>query len=99
MAVANPLRWKASNISITFARPFCLQLPIHGSANFPLSLARDHGAALGVYFDPQTSPCKMTVAEAATKVTEGFTDAIFSLVPGKKAISFHHEGGAWLCER
>lgn len=72
---------------------------IHGSNNFPLSLARDHGTALGVYFDPQTPPCKMTVAEAATKATEGFTDAIFSFMPGKKAISFHHEGGAWLCER
>lgn len=72
---------------------------IQEPATFPLSLARVYGTTLGVYFDPHTPPCKMTAAEAATKATEDFTNAILSFAPGKKALSFHHEGGAWSCER
>lgn len=72
---------------------------IQGADTFPLSLAGVYGTALGVYFDPHTAPCKMTAAEAATKTTGSCIDAILSFVPGKKAISFHHEGGVWICER
>ena len=73
--------------------------PIEGADAFPRSLAHVYGDALGVYFDLQTAPCKMTAAEAATKATEGFVDAILSFVPGKSALAFHHEGGVWKCKK
>ena len=41
----------------------------------------------------------MTAAEAATKATEGFADAILSFVPGRNALAFYHEGGVWKCKK
>jgi len=73
--------------------------PIEGADTFPLSLAPVYGGALGVYFDLHTAPCKMTAAQAATKATEGYADAIFSLVAGRSALAFHHEGGLWRCKK
>ena len=73
--------------------------PIEGADTFPLSLAHVYGDALGVYFDLQTAPCKMTAAEAATQATDNYSNAIFSFVPGRSALVFNHEGGVWQCKK
>lgn len=71
---------------------------LEGSASFPRSLQNALGSARGVYFDG-SSPCHLlTPAEAATLATEHSSDAILSLVPGKRALVFHHEGHVYLCE-
>ncbi len=70
-----------------------------GADTFPSSLAEVYGSARGVYFDGSEPPCKISVAEAATLVTERFADAIFSLVAGRRALYFHHSSGMWVCER
>lgn len=66
---------------------------------FPVSLAETYGTKVGVYFDGTESATYMTAPEAASLAEERNTDAMFSLVAGKLAIFFFHEGWNWECER
>lgn len=70
-----------------------------GADTFPSSLAKVYGSRRGVYFDGSESPCRVSIAEAATLATERYADAIFSLDAGRRAIFFHHSSGAWVCEK
>jgi hypothetical protein len=72
---------------------------ICGAAGFPLRLAGVYGNELGVYFDGNPTSLLVTAAEAATLATEDFSDAVFSLAPGRRVLVFDHEGGVWACER
>jgi hypothetical protein len=72
---------------------------LHGSDSFPVSLAEVFGTKLGVYFDGTEPPCRITAPEASTLATERNVDAMFSMVPGKLALFFFHEGWSWKCER
>jgi hypothetical protein len=53
--------------------------------------------SLGVFYNFRHEPQTMSLA-AATAAAEG-EDAIFSVVPGKLAIHWSHEGWSWLCRR
>ena len=86
-----------SRVETDLAEGECVEL--QGAASFPGSLTDRYGSVPGVYFDGTRVPCKMTAAEAATIATEEFRDAILSLVPGERALVFHHEGRCWACER
>ncbi len=57
------------------------------------------GPRKGLYFDGLDEPCFVTAEEASTRANNACSDAIFSIVLGRKAIFFFHEGWAWLCER
>jgi hypothetical protein len=70
---------------------------LEGSARFPRPLQKALGSARGVYFDGSCPSHLLTPAEAATLATD--RDAILSIVPGKRALVFHHEGSVYLCER
>jgi hypothetical protein len=72
---------------------------LEGSAGFPSRLASTLGSARGVYFDGSLPSSLLTPAEAATLATRNASDAILSIVPGKRALVFHHEGSVFLCER
>ncbi|MCC2670920.1 MAG: hypothetical protein K0Q72_3391 [Armatimonadetes bacterium] len=71
---------------------------LRGAAGFPLRLAGIYGSQVGIYFTGHANPLQVTAAEAATLATEHFADAVFSLVPGKLALYFDHDGGVWACE-
>jgi hypothetical protein len=75
----------------------CVELK--GAASFPEFLIAQFGPAVGLYFDGDGDPCKLTAAEAATRAAEECSDALWSLSPGKQALFFHHSGHAWQCER
>lgn len=66
---------------------------------FPVPLAEVYGAKLGIYFDGTEPPCKITAPEAASLSTERNIDALFSIIPGKLALFFHHDGWSWKCAR
>jgi hypothetical protein len=51
----------------------------------------------GVYYGFMSEPTVLTLAEA---FEQGYyNDAVFSLIAGKAAIHFHHEGWIWYCRR
>lgn len=77
----------------------CYCIELQGAGSFPESLGKVYGSERGLYFDGVEPACKVTAAEAATKATEQFRDALLSFGPGKQALFFHHEGSAWRCER
>ena len=71
---------------------------LRGAERFPLQLASVYGNPIGVFFDGK--PARLvTAAEAATLATDDFSNALLSLVPGKRVLCFDHEGGVWACER
>jgi hypothetical protein len=76
---------------------YCTML--NSADTFPVSLSEEYGTKLGIYFDGSEPPCKITAPEAGSLVAERSTDAIFSMIPGKLAIFFFHEGWSWKCER
>ena len=51
----------------------------------------------GVYWDFKDKPILVSAEEAFT--LGYYQDGIYSIEPGKKAIFFYHEGGAWLFEK
>ena len=76
---------------------YCKELG--GAESFPASLSESYKSKRGVYFDGSEPPSLMTAAEAASISTEKFADAVISIVPGKLALFFHHDGWTWICER
>jgi hypothetical protein len=50
----------------------------------------------GLFYDFFDSP--RVVPAAKVEVAAGGGDAIFSLIPGKLAVFFFHEGEMWLCQ-
>lgn len=54
--------------------------------------------AMGVFYDFHTHPPEVMTFLEAEKRGDG-QDAIFSLVPGRLAIHWSHEGWSWLCRR
>ena len=72
---------------------------LEGSAGFPSELDKRLGAKRGVYFDGSDPSLLLTPAEAATLTTRDVSDAILSIVPGRCALAFHHEGYVYFCER
>ena len=53
--------------------------------------------SLGVFYDFFSEPSVTTLTQATAVGHD--QDAIFSIVPGKLAIHFSHEGWSWLCRR
>jgi hypothetical protein len=76
-----------------------LSRELDGSSGFPGPLEATLGSNVGVYFDDSLRSHLLTPAEAATLATVHAADGILSLVPGKRALVFHHEGAVYLCER
>jgi hypothetical protein len=72
---------------------------LRGADCFPRRLAGAYGDPVGVYFTGNSGAQLVTAAEAATLATGDFADALLSLVPGKRALCFDHDGGVWACER
>jgi hypothetical protein len=60
-------------------------------AELPAALRGD-GLFYGFFDAPQVVPA------GSAAVAAGAGDAIFSLVPGKLAVFFFHEGEVWLCQ-
>ena len=52
---------------------------------------------MGVFFDFYSSPSVVPLSDAMTK--GDCRDAIFSVLPGKLAIVFFHEGELWFCAK
>ena len=48
----------------------------------------------GILYQPGFKPIKITFNEAMRKAN---WDSIFSIIPGKLAVFFYHEGWSWLC--
>ena len=72
---------------------------LNGSSAFPNALKKRFGNNLGVYFDGVKDACKVSALEASTLAAESYGDALFSLVPGKLAIFFFHDGDVILFEK
>ena len=68
-------------------------------AGFPRALQKAFESVRGVYFDGSSTSVLLTAAQAATVATQDSSDAILSLVAGRRALVFHHEGAVYLCER
>ena len=69
------------------------------AASFPRALQKAFESVRGVYFDGSSPSVFLTAAQAATVATQNSSDAILSLVAGRCALVFHHEGGVHLCQR
>ena len=70
-----------------------------GNDNFPQHIEWFAGNKAGVYFDPrQDEPVILRPSEAVVQAAADYTDAIFSIEPGKLALFFHHDCGVWLCQ-
>jgi hypothetical protein len=70
-----------------------------GSESFPVSLFEKFGNREGVFFDGIEVPCKLTASEAASLKEERDVNALFSIIPGKLALFFFHDGDVMLCEK
>jgi hypothetical protein len=68
---------------------------VSGTALWPESLTARFGDGLGLFFNGRGDGGLTSIAHAATLGG----DAIFSLVPGKLAVVFFHEGWGWICTR
>jgi hypothetical protein len=97
LVVPQKARQHLAHFYVDFEHALCRR--ILGGDRFPLRLAGIYGNQVGVYFDGNPNVLLVTAAEAATLATEDFSDALLSLVPGKLALFFEHEGGVWACER
>jgi hypothetical protein len=75
------------------------QETLYGSDGFPNALAKRFSGEPGVYFDGIEEPCKVTAVEASTLAVERTADALFSIVPGRLAIFFFHEGDVILFQK
>ena len=71
---------------------------LEDSARFPRPLEKALGSPIGVYFEDYSCCHLLTPAEAATLASDHFPDAILSIIPGKLALVFHHDGATYLCE-
>ena len=54
-------------------------------------------STVGVFYDFYEDPQVLPFGEVYERAVN--SDAIFSIVPGKLAIFFFHEGEEWLCEK
>ncbi|MDH5572114.1 MAG: hypothetical protein OEY89_10135 [Gammaproteobacteria bacterium] len=57
----------------------------------------DSHETMGVYYDFHREPKYISLKEAVEEAKNH--DAIFSMVPGKSAIYFYHEGWNFVCQR
>ena len=71
--------------------------PLDHTASWPIPLSQRFGSQLGVFFHTGSEPSRLTAAEAATQAFE--ENSIWSLILGREALLFLHEGPTWLCKR
>lgn len=76
-----------------------LHEPLFGSNGFPNALKKRFGNKMGVYFNGIDEPCKVTAVEASSLAASYPVDALFSIMPGKLAIFFFHEGDVIVFEK
>ena len=62
-------------------------------------LAARFGDQRGVFVASDGGCCMLTAPMAATVATMAQLDAVFSLIPGRAALAFHHGGAAMACTR
>lgn len=72
---------------------------LNGSDSFPISLKERFGNREGVFFDGIEPPIKITAPEAASLKEVRDVGALFSIIPGKLALFFFHDGDTLLCEK
>lgn len=70
---------------------------LEGNESFPSQLAARFGDQRGVFVASDGGCCMLTAPMAATVATMAQLDAVFSLIPGRAALAFHHGGAAMAC--
>ncbi|AZP12548.1 hypothetical protein EJN92_11350 [Undibacterium parvum] len=94
MTVENPKKARVALAKLpeSLNPQFCKR--ISGADAWPESLTDRLGSDRGVYFNGKGAARRTIIAQAAAIRN----DAVFSLVPGKLAVCFFHEGWTWICE-